>query len=102
MYGDPEIRGRLQQLGVNLNELAKRILDAPAKPTVPRAAEAATNASLRRSARRIGAAQQRLQGFTQYTKYEPSGELFGAEEGDVGFKPGQLAHRGRDFAPVNE
>src|SRR5208283_1252196 len=75
MYGDPEIRGRLAQLGVDINELDKRLLAAPAKPTVPRADEAATSASLRRSARRIATAQQQLQGFSGYSKYTPESEL---------------------------
>src|SRR5208283_5637584 len=41
MYGDPQVRARMVELGVNLNELDKRLLAAPAKPTVPRADEAA-------------------------------------------------------------
>jgi hypothetical protein len=68
MNNDGEVRDRLAGLGVDLNELDKTIFEASSQPTVESPTEGAASASLGRSARRIGAAQKQLQGFSGYSK----------------------------------
>lgn len=93
MHNDPEVRGKLSELGVDLNELDKRLQNVEAKPSaggtaagkaVPNASSPAALESLRRSAGRIGKAQRGLEGFTGKYSRPPVEEPelnFGSGEG---------------------
>ena len=78
MHQDPEVRAKLHAMGVNVNELDKRLQAIPKPAPVEGANEAATSEVLRRAAERIGEAQQKLEGFREYSEYFP-GERFDFE-----------------------
>ena len=86
MHEDPEVRAKLHMMGVNINELDKRIQAIPRPAPVAGANEAATSEILRRSAQRIGEAQQKLEGFGGYSEYFP-GERFDFEREVTEAKP---------------
>jgi hypothetical protein len=90
MRTDPEVRGKLSELGVDLNELDKRLKNVTPKPSreaFEGADQAALTRSLKRNAARIGKAQRGLEGFTEYSKAPAQSELdLGApEDSDTSF-----------------
>jgi hypothetical protein len=82
MYTDREVRGRLLRLGVDLNELDRRLRKIPRPEAAEEPVEGGVGKSLGRAAERIGESQEGLKGFPGYSKYQPGAEFdFGTEPG---------------------
>jgi hypothetical protein len=93
MKTDPEVRGKLSELGVDLNELDKRLKNVTPKPAgeaFEGADKEALARGLKRNAARIGKSQRGLEGFSEYSRPPAQSELdLGSpDDGDASFSFG--------------
>lgn len=85
LYTDDDVRNKLEELGVDLHELDKRLEQIP-KPSLEGAVQKTPSRLLGRAAERISKAQQQLRGFRGYSKYRREVEEPTEEEPEVQFQ----------------
>ena len=105
ILNDTDVRAQLHRMGVPINELDKKLAAIPRPAPVEGATEAISSDLLKRSAQRIGAAQQKLEGFTGYKQFRTEGsfDFGGAGDGDPSFDFGANVRREiEEAAPQTE